>query len=371
MRKILFITGEYPPDSGGIGTMVYELVTGLKKRGWDIAVLAYYYASSPENIERFIAEADYPIWKLKNKRGWQDVWRAIREFKPELIITGDLPLSFVVWLMAKIHRVPVLLIGYGSEFRHSSLPLRWLKQVIYSQNVIMISRYTARLAEAIGIRPKRMSILHPAGDGALQAVNSEFLRERYGLEGKRVLLTMGTISARKGQDRVLRALPEIISKYPDLHYLMAGRDSGSFAPLVTELGLKEYVTFTGMFDSSEKAAFFSLAEFCIMASHTLDDGNVEGFGIVVLEAALCGKTSIGTLGTGVEETMRHEETGLLVPQNDIPALRDAILRLLEDSDMRKMLEGRAYQEVREHGTWDMRVAELNELLVAYSMGKLA
>lgn len=365
MKRVLFITGEYPPDTGGIGTMVYELATGLKKRGWEIAVLAYYYASSPEHIENFITEADYPIWKLRNKRDWQAIGQALGEFKPELIISGDLPLSFPVWLMGKLYRVPVLLIAYGSEFRRSSLPLRWLKQLIYSQNVIMISQYTARLAEAIGIRPKRMSILHPAGDGALEAVESQFLRERYGLQGKRVLLTMGTISARKGQDKVLRALPEIIQKYPDIHYLMAGRDSGIFAPLVKELGLEAYVTFTGSFDSGEKAAFFSLAEFCIIASHSLDDGNVEGFGIVVLEAALCGKTSIGTLETGIEETMHHEETGLLIPQHDIPALRDAILRLLEDSDLRKRLESRAYLEAREHETWEKRVADLESLLVDY------
>lgn len=366
MQKILFITGEYPPDSGGIGTMVFELATGLRKRGWEIAVLTYYYASSPESIENFIRQANYPIWRLKNKQDWRSIATAIQDFHPELIITGDLPLTFVVWLMGKIYRIPVIPIGYGSEFRRSSLPLRWLKQVIYSDTVIMISRYTANLAAAIGIKPKKMRILHPAGDGALQAVDSQFLRERYGLLGKRVLLTMGTISERKGQDKVLRALPEIIARFPDVHYLMAGRDSGIFAPLVKELGLEKNVTFTGMFDTHEKAAFLSMAEFCIIASHSLDDGNVEGFGIVVLEAALCGKTSIGTLGTGVEETMQDEKTGLLVPQNDITALRTAILRLLEDTDLRQKLEAQAYWNAREHRTWSERLDEFVDILQFYA-----
>lgn len=361
-QKILFITGEYPPDSGGIGTMVFELATGLKKRGWEIAVLAYYYASSPESINNFIQQANYTIWRLKHKRDWQAIGQAIRDFRPELIITGDLPLTFFVWLMGKLYRVPVLPIGYGSEFRRSSWPLRLLKQIIYSDNVMMISQFTAKLAAAIGIRPRRMSILHPAGDSALQVVDSQVLRERYGLQGKRVLLTMGTISERKGQDKVLRALPEIIKRYPDVHYLMAGRDSGIFAPLVKELGLAAHVTFTGMFDSHEKAAFLSMAEFCIIASHSLNDGNVEGFGIVVLEAALCGKTSIGTLGTGVEETMKHEETGLLVPQNDIAALRDAMLRLLEDTTLRKRLENQAQLTARAEGTWEKRIDAFIEII---------
>jgi phosphatidyl-myo-inositol dimannoside synthase len=364
MRKILFITGEYPPDSGGIGTMVFELASGLKKRGWEIGVLTYYYASSPQAIENFISQEPYPIWSLQNKRDWQHIAQAIQDFRPELIITGDLPLSFMVWLVGKLYRIPVIPIGYGSEFRRSSLPLRLLKQLIYnnSRHVIMISNYTATLAEAIGIQPRSMSILHPAGDGQLQAVDSQFLRERYALHGKRVLLTMGTISERKGQDKVLRALPEIIQKHPDVHYLMTGRNSGIFAPLVKELGLEANVTFTGMFDSREKAAFFSLAEFCMIASHSLNDGNVEGFGMVVLEAALCGKTSIGTLGTGVEETMIHEETGLLVPQNNISALRDTILRLLEDEGLRQKLEMDAYQQARENGTWEKRVGELEQIL---------
>jgi phosphatidylinositol alpha-1,6-mannosyltransferase len=364
MRKILFITGEYPPDSGGIGTMVYELASGLQKRGWNVAVLAYYYASTPQVIENFIAQAPYPIWKLNNKRDWQSIQKAIRDFQPELMITGDLPLTFVVWLIGKIHRIPVIPIGYGSEFRRSSPPLRLLKQFVYNETVFMISRYTASLAEAIGIKPKRMSILHPAGDGALQNVDSDFLRDRYGLQGKRVLLTMGTVSERKGQDKVLTALPEIVQKYPDVHYLVAGRDSGKFAALVKALGLEKHVTFTGSFDTQEKAAFFSLAEFCIIASHSLDDGNVEGFGIVVLEAALCGKTSIGTLGTGIEETMRHEETGLLVPQNDIPVLRDAILRLLDDVELRKTLQTKAYREARANGTCEKRVNALERLLAS-------
>jgi phosphatidylinositol alpha-1,6-mannosyltransferase len=366
MRKILFVTGEYPPDSGGIGTMVYELASGLQKRGWGVAVLAFYYASSPQAIETFISQEPYPIWKLKNKRDWQSIQKAIHDFRPEVMITGDLPLTFVVWLLGTLHRIPVIPIGYGSEFRRSSLPIRLLKQLVYktSRHVIMISRYTASLAEGIGAKPKRMSILHPAGDGALRNVDSDFLRERYGLQGKRVLLTMGTVSERKGQDKVLSALPEIVQKYPDVHYLIAGRDSGKFAGLAKALRLEQHVTFTGSFHTQEKAAFFSLAEFCIIASHSLHDGNVEGFGIVVLEAALCGKTSIGTLGTGIEETMRHEETGLLVPQADIPALRDAIFRLLDDAELRKTLETNAFQEARENGTWEKRVEDFERLLAS-------
>jgi phosphatidyl-myo-inositol dimannoside synthase len=365
--KLLFITSEFPPDPGGIGTYVYESARWLHHFGWQVLVIAKQgFVQDEAAVRSFNDQQPFEI--VTTKRLSRVLLRhQVRTFRPDFIISSDLTSAWLCWQVSLLTRTPLIAIAIGSEFRRSSFLRYHLKRLIYSTclHVVSISQFTLNLMHEVGIRPRGVSIIYPGGDASLNrpGVDAAFLRERYRLDGKRIVLTMGSLSRRKGQDIVISAMPRVLKHYPDVHYLVVGNDrtKGDFQKLVDDLNLQGSVTLTGMITEEEKVAFYNLVEFCMITSRNLRQ-EVEGFGIVVLEAALCGKTSIGTHGTGVQETMIDGETGLLISQDDPQAAAEAMIRLLDDTPLRHKLETNAYHYASQHGTWEARIREFHELL---------
>jgi phosphatidyl-myo-inositol dimannoside synthase len=366
-QRILFCSTEYPPDTGGLGTYIYEMARGLHELGWEVEVVTLQQFTSEDQINSFNAQQPYKIHRLQHKNDVKTIRHAVTHFRPDFVIATDLPCTWHCWRVCVQKNIPLIAIGMGSEFRQSPYLRRLLKQLVYNTcfHIVPISHYTAALMRKIGIAPRGQTIIYPGGDANLNRpnVDSDFLRERYNLSAKKVLLTMGTLSPRKGQDVVLKALPTILQKHPDVNYVMVGRDrtEGQFARLAHELDVEKAVTFTGMIPDREKAAFYNLAEVCLITSRNTP-GDVEGYGIVVIEAALCGRTTIGTYGTGVEETMIQGETGILIPQNTPTDTAAAVIRLLDDDALRRKLEVLAHQRALKECTWETRVQEFDSLL---------
>lgn len=366
-NRILFITNEFPPDPGGIGTYIYYHAMGLYELGWDVWVLAKQGTLTDTKIVvQFNHNQPFQII-TSTKLNLIEVGRVIRQVRPNIILSGDLTSTWLSWLLSTILKIPLIAVAIGSEFRRSSFYKTQIKRLIYNTcfHVISISKFTLNLMNQLGISPHRVSIIYPGGDIQLDSsrISKDVLREKYDLHTKRIFLTMGSISFRKGQDIVIRAMPEILRQHPDAHYVIVGNDriNGEFQRLVTNLQLNDHITFTGIVSEIDKASFYEMAEFCILPSRNLPE-EVEGFGIVVIEAALCGKTSIGTLGTGVEETLTHDLTGLLVAQNNSKAIADAAVRLLSDIPFRQQLETNAYLQANQSSTWKIRSKQLNNLL---------
>jgi phosphatidyl-myo-inositol dimannoside synthase len=147
---------------------------------------------------------------------------------------------------------------------------------------------------------------------------------RYGLEGKRVLLTVGRIVAAeryKGFDEVIEVLPDLPN---DVVYLIAGggNDLPRLKQKVEQLGLGDRVIFTGLFPESEKPALYNLADVYVMPSRG------EGFGFVLLEAMACGVPAIGSRHDGGREALRGGELGILVDPASAADIRLAISELL-------------------------------------------
>lgn len=367
MTRVLMFTAEYPPDTGGIGEYVLQVVTALHDSNYDVQVAAWRAFSDTEARIDFDANQPYPIHILRSKSDWRTCLRLVREIQPDLVISNDLPLTFFVWIACRVWRVPLMVIAHGSEMRYSRTPIRQLKRFMFNTtaHIVSNSNFTVNLMTKFGVRTDHITVVHPGGDSQLRPdVDSQFLRERHQLEGKRVLLTMGSISQRKGQAIVLQALPRILAEFPDVHYVIAGRDraNGDVHALAISLGVDEHVTFVGQFDNDEKAAYFNLAEFCLIPSQNLSSGAVEGYGIVITEAALCQRTSIGTWDSGTQEAIAHEETGLLVPQGDVDAVAEAALRLLRDAALRDDLAANAHRIARAEATWQQRMVEFEQVV---------
>jgi glycosyltransferase involved in cell wall biosynthesis len=154
------------------------------------------------------------------------------------------------------------------------------------------------------------------------------LAERYGLAGRRVVMTLGRLAGSeryKGFDEVLEAMPALIGQVPEIIYVIAGDggDRGRLEEKAVSLGIADHVVFTGMVAEEEKAALYRLADAYVMPSRG------EGFGFVLLEAMACGVPTIASTLDGGREALRDGMLGELVDPGDGAAVIEAILRALD------------------------------------------
>ena len=177
------------------------------------------------------------------------------------------------------------------------------------------------------------------------------------------MLTVGQVSERKAQDVVIRALPRILTEHPDLTYVIAGLPTmqESFAALADELGVAGRVVFAGKVPDDVLPMAYNMADIFALVSRRTAAGDVEGFGIVVQEAALCGVPAIVSRDCGLTEAIREGETGLSVPPDDPGATAAAILTLLGDEPRRREMGQRARQAALT-ATWSERIDEYDLIL---------
>jgi phosphatidylinositol alpha-1,6-mannosyltransferase len=199
--------------------------------------------------------------------------------------------------------------------------------------IIPVSHYTKSLL------PEWLLITHPSVHIIPNGIEFEPIPDgfRYGkrLIGDPVLLTVGHVSYRKGQHRVIRALPELLKRFPNAHYHIVGRPirQFDFEQLAIELDVMGHVTFHGRVEKhSDLANFYLGSDIFMLLSENQPDGDVEGFGIVALEANQFGLPVIGAKGSGVEEAVLHCQSGYWVNGNDSLAIVEAVTFCLDNRD---------------------------------------
>lgn len=371
-RRLLLLSTEFPPGPGGIGAHACQLARGLTRLGWEVQVVspqAYVDASARDAFNR---RQDFAIRPLDERSAgpvwWagriKDVVGAIRAARPDILVaTGGRAL----WLAAALSPalgLPWLAVGHGSEFLEDSRlrgrPTRWA--VERATAVVAVSRYTAQLIEGIA-RPRRLVVIPNAADGERfrPGLDVAPLRRSLGLDGRRVLLTVGRVSERKAQDVVIRALPLIRERFPDVVYVVAGlpERQAAYRALAEQLGVAQSVIFTGVVADEELPAYFNLCDLFVLVSRRAD-GDVEGYGIVVQEAALCGKPAVVSRDCGLTEAIVEGVTGLSVPPDDPAATAEAVIALLQNETAQQM--GRRAREHAQRATWVQRIAEYDQLL---------
>lgn len=257
---------------------------------------------------------------------------------PAVILCGHINLLPVAVILKKITGASVVLEIYGIEAWQSNrtvkLPMagssrvrRWaLANVDF---VIAISRYTRdRFMSWSGMAMHKIRLIPNAIHIEQYSIGTKphYLVKRYCLEGKRVLLTLGSLAGRyKGQDKIIVLLPKLLTHFPDLVYLIAGE--GALRPKLAELaavsGVLERVIFVGGVSEDEKLDHYNLADAFAMPS------TGEGFGFVFLEAAAAGLPVLGGNKDGSRDALMDGTLGILVdPDNPVDLLNglEAILK---------------------------------------------
>jgi len=376
--KVLILSIEFPPGPGGLGTYAYQTASHLLQLGCQVVVATHQTHAPQDDIVEFNYHQVFPIYPLPFRgpifieavERLVITMRAIRKHHPDLLIAFG---RQAVWLgpcATQISKIPLIATGTGSEFLPREFHWVYLTRWAYRKvrKVIFISQFTQKLAANYGFQFTDSAIIPLGADDRLYhpGLPVDQLREKLNLLGKRIILTVGQVSQRKAQDIVLRAMPEILKRVPDAVYLIAGLPSlqQPFQALAAELGVTEQVRFLGVVDQEDLPLYYNLAEVFVLVSRQSGADEVEGFGIVVVEAALCGIPAVVADHSGLIEAILPDQTGLVVPQESPSATAEALLRLLMDEPLRNSMGQAARQYALEHATWGKRTSEFYKILQA-------
>lgn len=374
--RVLIVATEFPPGPGGIGTHASEAARWLKEYGWQVRVRACQDYAGREEAERFRRRAGFEIRSLTGTRmpGVRlpylacGLWRDISSWHPDVVLaTGRnalLAASAVVRGRARLAAV-----GHGTEILTGGpLQAATLRAFRAADLVVAVSGFTAGMLAESGVARKRIAVVpNGADDGAFHPANEEaarVIRREMGLGAGPSILTVGHVTERKGQWVVARALGEVARQIPDVEYWLAGlpTEKERVEKEAREAGVADRVRFLGRLPQGGLVKVMQACDVFAMTSVMTAHGDYEGYGIAVLEAALCGKPAVVSDCGGLPEAVKDGETGLVVREKDATATAQALIRLLGDGALRRRMGERARAAALAEGTWRGRMREYDFLL---------
>jgi len=370
------VTNDFPPRPGGIQNYLNSLATRLPAD--DLVVYAPSWESRTGSHVEFDAAAPFEVVRHPTSLmlPTPDVLRRAKQIMRardcEAVWFGAAaPLALLGHSLRQAGAQRVVASTHGHEVGWSMLPgaRQALRRIGDTTDVLTyVSKYTrTRFGAAFG--PFAGLELLPSGvDTTLfrpDAGAREEIRARHGLGDRPTVVCVSRLVARKGQDQLIRALPELRERIPDVALLLVG--GGPYrkrlAELVTELGVEKQVVMTGSVPWAELPAHYTAGDVFAMPARTRGKGlDVEALGIVYLEASATGLPVVAGNSGGAPEAVLDEVTGHVVNGRDVAQLRDTLAALLADPvRARRMGEaGRAW--VTENWRWDRMADRLSGLL---------
>lgn len=355
--KTLFLTLEFPPQVGGV-----ENYYGNIARYWpeELVVL--------NNNQNELISQKLPF--LRWLKALKPVRAALKQNRPQWLLVGEiLPLGTVAWLLSFMtpFKYAVILHGLDFSLATQSFLKRTLSKYILTKAslVICANTHTAEEVQRTFPNLKNISVVNPGVEINIPQISPEeasSFKAKQGLENALVLLTVGRLVKRKGVDMVLNALTESISQMPNLHYIIIG--DGPEKPylenIIHQLGLSNNVRIISGVNDEEKNYWLASCDIFIMPARNIN-GDYEGFGIVYLEAGLFSKPVIAGLSGGVSEAVQSGINGLVVNEEDVASIAQAILTLYNDKELRGRLGQAGHRQSLEQ-SWSKQVAKIHSLL---------
>ena len=256
------------------------------------------------------------------------LWTAITYQPIGLLFCGHLFMAPLAAVIARILKIPLWVQIHGIEAWQE---LSAMQRRSVESATIVTSRYTRRrLLERVGIDPARVKVLpNTVNPQYHPGPKPGYLLDRHAASGKKVLLTVSRLASSeqyKGHDRVICALPQVLSQHPDSIYLIVGDgdDRPRLESPAVKFGVAENVQFTGFVPAEELPDYFRLADVFVMPSAG------EGFGIVFLQAMATGVRVIGGSQDGSRDALCDGALGTLVDPENCEELASAVLATLDN-----------------------------------------
>jgi phosphatidylinositol alpha-1,6-mannosyltransferase len=380
--RIALVTDEFLPHAGGSRIYYYNLFRRVAKMGDEVTILT----SKVPGWREFDSREQTKFFRIRRH------FRSLRDLsysqlpkiigptliavyfsvfhRPDVLHCGDLyPPGVIAVLLKKVFGIPFIAYCHGEDITLTD-ERRFqprLRDMIYrsANAVIANGEFAVQNLLRIGITREKIHKITPGLDISSfyqDTHHSAELKQRYGIDSELVLMTVARLVSRKGHSRVIRALANLLPDVTPFKYVIVGRGplEAELRALTVELNLQDRVIFAGFVADDQLNDHYNLADIVVMPN-TGDDGDVEGFGMVFLEANATGKPVIGGRSGGTAEAILDKETGFLVDPNDDEELQDALYALLIDSELRSRMGLAGLRRVQAEFSWDSRAAELREI----------
>jgi phosphatidylinositol alpha-1,6-mannosyltransferase len=336
--KILIITSEFPPLPGGIGNHAYHLAKGLLENKKEVTVLTDQRSKKINDDVAFDEKLSFKVIRIKRYSFYlltyflrfSTILKVLIIDKPSVVIASG---KFSLWLGAIstifFQNKQYIAVLHGSEiFAGGFLSQTFTKWSLSKfDKLIAVSQFTKELA----LRQKASLTIKVINNGfSFTAVKDTPTVVKRNPN----ILTVGNLTYRKGQQNGIVALPLLKTKFPDIHYHIVGTptEQKKFTDLAATLGVLDKITFHGVLSDTDLKKIVSSSDVFFMLSDHLKNGDVEGFGIAILEANSLGLPAIGSRNSGIADAIKEGYSGRLVSPHDSSEILSALEAIMNDYD---------------------------------------
>jgi phosphatidylinositol alpha-1,6-mannosyltransferase len=375
LRKTFLITNDLGPRAGGIESFVLGLLERVDKNS--VVILTSSQSKSKEFDQELFEKYGAIVIRDRSKillptpRVARKAIKIMREHQSSTIWFGAAaPLALLAKKLRSAGATNIVALTHGHEVWWAKIPLFRHAITKISKNVdslTYLGEFTKNaMLPAIADKSKLVKIA-PGIDVDHFAPSEIDLKliEKHKLQNCRVIVCVGRLVHRKGQDKLIEAMPEILKEFPDAVLLLVGQGPirSMLDKSIRHLGLEHKVIFSGRIKFEDLPKYIQLGEVFAMPSRDRFFGlEVEGLGIVYLEASACGVPVIVGKSGGAPDAVIENQTGLIVDGTNPKEISDAICKLLGDKDLATQMGRNGRQWVVENWRWQIWSEKFNALL---------
>lgn len=372
-EKILILAGEFPPFAGGIANAAFNLANALAKKGVTVTVITPRYKGRHWEFDK---AQPYRIFRLPLMR--LRFFRMLPMTPVLLALTAKERPKFVIAMRATREGIPAVVIkkllgfpffvfAHGLEFaRFNPNSITWqVCQYVYEQAeaIMAISNSTKKLLLDRNISEAKIHTVNlGVSDQIFEPVEPLTKWNGQSLTGKQIILSVSRLIERKGIDKVIEAMPLVLKSCPNAIYIVVGDGPyrGRLEQLVHEKGVFDKVLFAGRV--TDIRPFYQTCDVFVLPTREGRKGDIEGLGLVYLEAAAFGKPVVASLTGGVSDAVVANETALIVDPLDPKDIADAIVKILTNKELAQKLGQAGRERVLQEFTYDKVVEKVLSLI---------
>ena len=377
-KRILLVTFEFPPKPGGVENYYYNLIKKSTQYDFVVLTLPYKKASDFDTDQKFTIIREKLLYRFFYPK-WFKLFILIKKIvsreKIDIIWVGDiLPVGNACYLISKLYKIPYFISTHGMDImlpqknkRKELIMKKVLKKSLF---ITTNSKYTKLELNNLNIDDTKLKIVYPAPciTDKRYKVSEEDIDvelDRHDIRDKFKLITIGRIVRRKGHKLVIKILPELLNSNPDIVYLVAGTGDyqKELEKLVIKLNLENNVIFLGKLSNKELATYYKLSDLFVMPAKNIE-GDVEGFGIVYLEASSFGLPIIAGKSGGIAEGVLDNKTGILINPKNKGELGQAVLKFINDKKLYNDISNQGIKYVEEF-KWSKQASYLEQIIKEY------
>lgn len=370
----LVITWNYPPRRGGIENLIGSLCDELKKSHPVCVITSRAPASGPQkNVFRaplpgLIAFALYAVWR--------GAALLARNKHIGVVFGGSAVVTPVVLILSRMFGRRAVVQVHGLDVVYRSLIYQWLcvRWLKFCDHIIANSRFTAQLAQSKNVSPDRIAVIPPGvvAERFKQWTDSAADKRAWDVDGRKIILFVGRLAKRKGvKEFIENCFVPIAREIPDAMFLVVGSNPAEslthrydvareISAAVTRLGLGSQVRLLGSSSDEELIKLYQACDLVVLPALEAKD-DVEGFGIVALEAAAAGKPVVATRVGGIPDAVEDGRSGILIEPRQYQAFSQAVISLLQDRDRSLSLGSYAQCRVAKKFSWRHLVAKYEDV----------